>query len=383
MGETGNEGPQRGTERDPLVRFLFGCLAVVAVIVAILVIGFVFVGWRLTRDETPGRAAESFLVGDETQYWCLELRPDDRGLQSLFQRFDDINESTRRELVHGTFLEALPLPHRRARLDDLAPLTAEVGLVMSEPAGGPQRVVSWDGRASLSHGMFKLRAGIKLMRFFLSRHDGTTAAVDIGGVTVTETHDANAQFAVANIGNRVIVTNNAQRMRAILEPASGSTGSIRQDVAALHEAVKLDGEDAWAFVSGMTIGGGPAPLSILGAAGSFDVNALDELAFQIAVEPRAAAPEQRSFAGTGEDCRAVVSTFLPGVSADAIELDAAGAHRLPSGAFAFTGKVSGLSKRFAAALGQIKAGRLRERMLQRAGPETPSATPTPPSPQPR
>lgn len=371
------------SERDPLKRFLLGCLAVVAVIVAIVVIGGAFVGWRLTRDESPGRAPETFLVGDETRYWRLDLRPDDRGLQSLFLRLSEINETTRREVVQGTILEALPLPHRQAKLDELAPLTAEFGLVMSDPAAGPQSVASWGGRATMSHGMFKLRAGLKLMRFFLSRDAKQTATIDIGGVTVTERHDASSQFAVADIGNRVIVTKDAARMRSILEPARRSPGAGRPDLAVLHDAIKLDGEDAWGFVSALTIAGVPAPLSIHGAAGSFDVNERDELAFQIAVETPAAAPEQRPFAGTKDDCLAVVAAFLPGVPADAIELDTETAHRVGTGALAYTGRVSGLSKRFAALLRQAKAGRLREQLLKQVGPETPSAIPSPPSPPPK
>ena len=371
------------TERDPLKRFLFGCLAVAAVIVAIVVIVGAFVGWRLTRDETPGRAPETFLLGDETRYWRLDLRPDDRGLQSLFLRFSEINETTRRDVVRGTILEAFPLPHRQAKLDELAPLTVEFGLIMSDPATGPQSVVSWDGRATVSHGMFKVRAGLKLMRFFLSRDAKQSATIDIGGVTVTERHDATSQFAIADIGNRVIVTKDAARMRSILGPAGRAADAGRPDLTALHESIKLDGEDAWGFVSALTIAGVPAPLSIHGAAGSFDVNEQDELAFQIAVETPAAAPEQRPFAGTKDDCLAVVAAFLPGVPADAIELDPTGSHRMGTGALAFTGRVSGLSKRFAALLGQAKAGRLREQILKQAGQETPSAIPTPPSPPPK
>ena len=103
--------------KDPVLRFLAGCAVVVAILAAIVGGVALLIGWNLSRDEAPGRAREAFLVGDETRYWCVDLKPDDVGLAALFTRFNDINEATRRDLVRGTFLEAIPFPHRRARLD--------------------------------------------------------------------------------------------------------------------------------------------------------------------------------------------------------------------------------------------------------------------------
>ena len=124
--------------KDPVVRFLGGCAIVAAVFSAIVVCVAVGVGWNLTRDPAPGRARESFLMGDESRYWCLDMKPDDAGLRNFLERLNAVSENTRRRVLHGTFLETIPLPHRRARLEDIAPLTLEGSLFLSDPANGPQ-----------------------------------------------------------------------------------------------------------------------------------------------------------------------------------------------------------------------------------------------------
>lgn len=364
-------------EKDPLLRLLGGCAVVAAGLAAIVAGGTLLIGWRLARDEAPGHFPERFLTGDETRYWCLDLKPNDAGLLTLFDRFDEINDATRRNLVHGTFLEAIPLPRRRARLDELAPFTLELSLALSDPAQGLPLPVGWAARGTFSHGVFRMRAALRVMRWILSRDLAKSDAIDVDGIAVTEVHDKNSTFALATVGNRVLVTNDAARMRAVLRSAAEPPARPFPELVALHREVRLDGEDAWAFLANATVGGLSKPLVVGGAAASFDVNDRDELAFRMAVVDAAARDEGDAFRGTRGECLAVVSSFLPGIPPDAIEIDGDGARRLAGGALTFTGRVGGLSTRFAAFLGQTTEG-LRERMRHPPAQETPSATPKPP-----
>jgi hypothetical protein len=169
-------GGPASERKDPLVRFLLGCAAVAALLAMILIFGAFVVGWRLTRDETAGRSVESFLIGDETRYWSLDLKADDPGLVALFARFDEINDSTRRSALKGTVFESLPLPRRHARLDQVAPLTFEIAVVLGDSAEGPPRPTAWAARGALSHGMLRLRAALKMMRWISSRDPAKTTA---------------------------------------------------------------------------------------------------------------------------------------------------------------------------------------------------------------
>jgi hypothetical protein len=360
-------------EKDPLLRFLAGCAVVAASLAAIVVAIALLIGWQLARDEAPLRATERFLVGDETRYWCLDLKPNDTGLKTLFDRFDEINDSTRRNLVKGTFLESIPLPHRSARLDELAPFTLEISLFMSNPSQGLQLPLNWAARGTFSHGMLRLRAVFKVMRWVMSRDAKRSDTIDVDGITVTEVRDKNAEFALATLGNRVLVASDVSRMRAVLRSSTDTPVSPIADLLALHAGVRLDGEDAWAFLSNVKVGGLLKPIAIGGAAASFDVNVRDEITFRMVVVDGGSADEGSAFRGTREDCSAVVSALLPGIPADAIEIDGDGARRGDDGTLEFSGRISGLSTRLAELLGRVTEIRQRER---------PSATPTPPSPPP-
>lgn len=373
----GNESGPIAKTKDPLVRFLGGCALVVGALVALVVVGVVLVSWRLTRDESPGRPPETFLVGDETRYWCIDLQPQDAGMRALFDRWAEINESARRAMVRGTFLENVPLPTRRAPLEDVAPLTLELSLWMSDPAKGLQVREGWAGRGTLSHGMFKVRAALKLMRWVFTRDARAGETFDVDGVTVTHRRDQAVEFAIATVGNRVIVANDDARMRAILEMHPRRS---QPEIGALHDVAKLEGEDGWAFASKLRLPGMSNPVTLPLAAASFDVNAKDELAFKIAVADGATVEETRSFRGTALDCVAVASSFLPGVPAEAIVIDGEGARPAERGVLVFTGRIPGLSERLAALLAMSTEHRRRGRTHDPSEPETPSATPTPPSP---
>jgi hypothetical protein len=361
------------------LRFLAGCAVVVAIVAAIVLSVALLIGWRLTRDEAPGRAPETFLVGDESRYWCLDLKPSDAGLAALFARSDEINDATRRDLFRGTFLDAIPFPHRRARLDELAPFTLELSLFLSSPEKELPVPTGWAARGTFSHGVFGMRTALKLMRFVASRNPTEASVIDVGGVAVTELHDENTAVAVATVGNRVLVANDAARMRAILRPEAESPNRRLPELLTLHKEVALEGEDAWAFISVMPVGGLSKALSVGSAAASFDVNDRDELFFRMIVMDAGLAEEGKAFRGNREDCSLVASTFLPVVPASAIEINGDGASPGDHGGKVFSGRVAGLSKRLAELLGRARELRLRGRVRERSAPETPSASPTPPT----
>ncbi len=380
VNHEGTEGGPVAPAKDPLVRFLGGCALVVGGLAALVVVGAALVSWRLTRDEAPGHPPETFVVGDEARYWCLDLSPNDAGLKALLDRWAEIDDDARRALVRGSFLENIPLPTRRARLADLAPLTVEFSLFMSDPAKGLQVREGWAARGTFSRGMLRMRAGLKLMRWIMTRDAQATDTFDVDGITVTRTRDQDVEFAIATVGNRVIVANDENRMRAILRPSGEGTRDDRPDLQSLHDLVKQDGEDAWAFLSHVRLAGlsGPVPLHL--AAASFDVNDRDELVFRMAVADSAAPEEASAFRGTAADCAAVASSFLPGVPADAITIDGSGAHPLDDGSLGFTGRIPGLSHRLAQLVGRATGMKGWGWVHRRPEPETPSATPTPPSP---
>lgn len=341
------------TPKDPFFRFVAGCAVIAAVVVALVVAIALLVGWQLARDEAPGRETESFLVGDETRYWRLELKADDAGLLAFVARLEEINDATRRKVFQGTIFESIPIPRRQPHLDELAPMTLEVSLADD----------GWAARGTLSHGMLRLRAGMKFMRWMLTRDAAKGDTVDIDGVTVTRFHDGNAAFSFATVGNRVLASSDADRMRVALQSKTTVGSAEKQKTLfALHRSVALPGEDAWAFWS-------VSPASA-GAAASFDLNDRDELAFKMVVAGTPSAIEGGAFQGTPEQCLAVVAAFLPGMPVDAVELEAANARRLEHGGFEFSGRIAGVSGRVSALVMKAKAGRLLK---------SPSAIPTPPS----
>ena len=341
-----------------------GGLAAIVLAVALLI------DWRMARDEAPGRPPETFLVGDEGRYWCLDLKPNDSGLKALFARFDEINDATRRKVLRGTFLESLPLPHRGAKLDDLAPFTFELSTSSSGPASGLPLPTAWAARGTFSHGLFRLRAALKVMRFVASRDANNGETHDVDGIEVTEIHDNGAGFSVATVGNRVVVASDVARMRAVLGTAQATPAPALPEVLALHDAIKLPGEDAWAFYSNRRSGGLGSLPSNGGAVASFDVNERDELAFRIVVAGSGAVEGESEFAGAPADCSAVASRFLPGLPVSAITLDGAGARAGDRGAKEFSGRITGVSTRLAELLGRVTE-------LRRSG--MPFAIPTPPS----
>jgi hypothetical protein len=326
----------------------------VIVLVAI-VASLVFVaGWQLTKDPAPGRPAEAFLLGDETRYWRADLRADDAGMRALFARFSEINDERRRTMLRGTILENLPLPNRKAQLEELAPLSFEIAFVYADVPRGLATPEAWTARGTFSRGMFKLRAVIKLMGWIAKPSKDQGEPINVDGVPVTR---LGGGFAVATVGNRVIVASDAGRLSAVLRSATGTAHPPDPALSALHDTIKLEGEDAWAFAS--DVGGG--------AAASFDVTATDDLAFRIRVA------DGSPFDGSADARLAIARSFLPHVPAEVIELGDAEART-------FSGRIVGLSQRFSSLLAQRTRAGAREPLPPPGAPETPSAIPTPPSP---
>jgi len=362
VSELQTDTPAVDGQKDPLVRFFWGCALVAAVLVALLIGIALAVSWQLTRDQAPGRPIESFLLGDETRYWRVDLKSDDAGLAALFSRINEINDDRRRALLEGTFLEHIPLPSRRARLSELAPLTVELALVMSEPASGPPTPVAWTARGTLSRGLLKMRAVLKVISWVARPRAEDGGPIDVDGIAVTRIGPG---VALATVGNRVLAASDADRMRLVLLSAKAATPLQDPRLATLHESVRTPGEDAWAFTTGPNLG-----------AASFDVTEADELVFGVAVAAGGA------FDGSHDACLAVASAFLPHIPVDAVEIDAGGARTTPAGDRTFTGRITGLSKRLAALAELRSSPRFKERGRFPGETGSPSAIPTPPSPPP-
>jgi hypothetical protein len=337
------------TQKDPIVRFLIGCGVVALVCLAFVAVVLFSVGWRLTRDETPNRAPEAFLIGDETRYWRVDLRADDPGLIALFARFSQINDARREEILKKTPFAGLPLPTRKANLDEIAPVTFEIGLTPGS--------TGWTGRGTFTHGVWKMRAVIKLMRWLGTKGERGQPPILVDGVSIGRIGPG---LAVATVGNRMLLSGDAERLKRVLTTAAGAAPELDPALFSAHDAVKLDGEDAWAFST--------APA----AAASFDVNDRDELAFRIAVLDRA-------FTGSHDECLSILSVFLPKLPVDVFEIDE-GTKRNESGATIFTGRIAGVSDRLEKFFVKASDPRFRDELNRKHAPETPSATPIPPSP---
>jgi hypothetical protein len=378
---TGIEQPPTAKRKDPLVRFLAGCgIAAFVLVAAVLAVGLL-IGWQLSRDEAPGRPVEPFLVGDESRFWRLDLKPDDAGLKALFTRLDEINETTRRRIFQGTFLESIPFPHRRARLDELAPFTLEIALAGDGATPGATETPGWAARGTFSHSVLRMRAALKVMGWVLTRKFDEGGTLDVSGVTVTQIRDDHGKLAFATVGNRVIVTSDADRMRSALRPASSAPQATPEPLDALHRQLRLEGEDGWAFLSHARIGDWSKPLTVSGAA-SFDLNDRDELVFRMIATPDALGGEGNGFKGTREETAAVFAAFLPALPFDAVELDGNGpVHQEPE-KLELSGRIPRLSTQLADLLPRTTGLRPRKDRHPEPGPERPAATPTPSSPPP-
>ena len=161
---------------------------------------------------------------------------------------------------------------------------------------------------------------------------------------------------------------------------------IRRSCSALHDGVRLDGEDVWAFASTRALDG----LSDLSSFRARWHRSTSTSATSSPSSGRDGRAAQRTKAahsrGTHDECVAVVSSLLPVFSPDAIELDTEGAKAAQRDRWCFLGasRSSRSTSRPPEATGRDCRDVYREAAgsagaaAARAG--TPSATPIPPSP---
>lgn len=363
MSGYGPEAPPGKKDVDPALKFLGGCALVVGAVAAVVILAGAVVTWRLVRDETPGRAEETFFTGDETRAWCVDLKPDDAGVQAFLTRWEEANAKVRHRVLENTPLRALPFPRKRARLDEIAPLKIEIALWMAPRPGAPDEVAGWAARGTFSHGIVRMRLAVRMMRWLLSRNGGKSRSVEIEGVQVGEFHDPQASFALTSVGNRALVASDDGRMRAILGTAGRAAPAGDPVLLALRALARLPGEDGWATAREFGSSGARRGLTVPRAAASFDVQETDALAFRVAMSGEVP--------GGRDACAGVAASFLPGVPEEAITIDSGPARADATGAVVFTGHIDRLSERIAGWLARLKETR---------EPEPPSAIPTPPSP---
>lgn len=334
------------TARDPVFRLLGGCALVVAGLAAIVIVVGLIVGWNLTRDESPERPEEAFLLGDETRYWCFDLKPDDAGLVAVNDKLGASAEAARDEALANSPLRFLPLGHRRNQLGEVLPLKIELALA---PDG-------WSGRVTFTKGVLRMRAMVKVFRWLLGRSSKEAVLRSEGGVAVTTLHDKRgSQFAMATVGNRLLLANGSSRLERAL--ALDRPGGVPPDtlVADLHAAVRLPGEDAWAFDARSEVA-------------SLDVDPNDALVFRIVVPARDAM--------SSEEAMAIARGFLPYVAEEAIRIDEDYPRPGEDGRWLVAGRIPDLSRGLAAAFLRFSASRAEGAPW----PQSPSAIPPPPSP---
>lgn len=333
------------TAKDPALRILGGCALVGAGLVVLLVVAVTLIGWRLTRDETRGRAEEMFLTGDEARYWCFDLSPEDPGLAALGARVKASADEARDEALKNSPLRFLGVGGGRNPVDEMLPLKIEIAAAEE----------GWAARAAFSKGVLRIRAAMKVLRWVAGRDLEGTATIRSDGVQITTFRDpgAGARFAITMVGNRVLLADDTDRLVRALSTSGGGAAAVHPSIPDLHESVRTDGEDGWAFA--------PGP-----AVASFDVNEADELAFRIVALDAAL---------DGDRALALARTMLPYFAEDAVRLDPDSPQRQGDGRWLVTGRIAGFSAKMRSAVLRFSAERTDE-------PEEPSATPTPPSPPP-
>jgi len=333
--------------KDPFLRVLGGCALVVGGLVLLVVIAGLIVGWRLAQDVAPGRPVEAFLIGDETRYWCLELKPDDAGLTAFVANVQRASEEMRDETLKNSPLRFLPYRRTENKIDELLPLKFE----LAQSGGG------WAARATFSKKVWKVRAAVKLIRFMMGRDPEAPVGPD--GIPFASFHDqrSGTRFALTMVGNRLLAASAPERLGKALATDRADGAAIDPAVPPLHASIRLDGEDGWAFAPGPSVA-------------SFDVADGDALRFRIV----ATSPDGMDAA----QARALAHRWIPIVPEGEIELDPAGPSRRDDGLWLVEGRVGELSRRVRRGLSHVSEK--DETTPPPSG--SPSATPPPPSPPP-
>ena len=328
--------------KDPLLRVLGGCALVLGGLVLLVVIAGLVVGWNLTRDVAPGRPVEAFLAGDETRYWCLDLKPDDPGIAAFLANAQRASDEMREETIKNSPLRFLPFRPRGNRIEEILPLKLE----LAQSADG------WTARGTFTKQIFRIRAAVALVRFFMGRDPEAPVGPD--GIPFASFHDKRSEtrFAMTMVGNRLLAASGPARLAKALATDRADGAAIDPAVPPLHASIRLDGEDGWAFAAGPSVA-------------SFDVAEDDALLFRIVVPG--------SDALDADGARALAHRWIPLVREDEIDLDPKAPSRREDGMWLVEGRVVRLSERVRHGLLQV-----RDRDASRS----PSASPPPPSPPP-
>jgi hypothetical protein len=337
---------------DPVVKVLIGCGLIAGGIIVLAILVVFSIGWQLTRDETAGRAAEGFLLGDETAYWSFELKPDDRGVTHTLQQVHEQAEATRDEVLKNSPLSFLGSLRQRNKMTELLPLKVEF-------AAAPE---TWSGRVGFSRGAWKIRLASKMVRWVAGRgRDGIARSHDVDGVPVTTIQDpkSSGEFSFAMVGNRLVFAGREDRLERALDTSRGASGVRDPRIDVLHDTVRLEGEDGWAFAAGPAVA-------------SFDVSEGDELRFRIS----GPAPVDARETPPAELAMARVRAFLPYFRDDAFVLDPGAPALQADGSWLISGRIPEFSKKIAAMFLRFSASRTEGP----SEPREPSAIPSPPSP---
>jgi hypothetical protein len=351
MSEYGPDGQPIKKTTDPVVKILIGCALIAVGFLALVIVVGLGIGWRLTRDESPGRAPETFLLGDETAYWVLDLKADDPGVKEALQRIHEQSEAAREEALKNSPLAFLGSVRKPNQLAEMLPIKLEL-------AKAPD---TWAARVSFSRGTWRMRMGLKIMRWVFGRGAGKGATQAVDGVAVTTIPDpkGNGEFAFAMVGSRLLIAGSSGRLTRALDTSHGVSGVKDPAIDGLHESVRQAGEDGWAFAPGPSVA-------------SFDVNEQDQLRFVIAAPASMDARELPA----PERALERVHAFLPYFREGVIVLDESAPTVQPDGSWRITGKIDHVSEQLVAMFLRFSA----KRADRPSEPETPSATPTPPSP---
>src|SRR5262249_12366966 len=140
----------------------------------------------------------------------------------------------------------------------------------------------WAGRATLTRGLFKARAMIRIMRWVFTRNPETARSIDVDGVGVTVLRDhGEDRMALATVGNRILGASDPARLQAVRAPGpAGRRRGTPEAAVRLHERLARPGEDGWAYARSVAGRGGTIPV----LAASFDVDPSGDLVWRAAAE---------------------------------------------------------------------------------------------------
>lgn len=339
------DGTPRRKERDPFLRFLAGCAIVVGALAAVVILVAGIAAWRLTRDPAPeGRPVETLRSADDTLYVCVDLKPDDKGVQELVDRFSEWNDANRRKALDRTFLKSLPLPSRRLQLSKFAPLRIELAAWPEDGSDASGQRVGWAARGTFSKGVYRMRFFYRVLRWTFER-DRATTTQSVDGVPVTEVRGPRGGVALAVLDNRILIGGDGAQLRRILRAATAAGPPPDDGLDAAHAAVALRHEDAWSVVRGFTLGTPSRSIAVRRAVVSYDLDEDDGLAFRISADETAAQDgTPPAFAASPAAAMLLTGLLVPEVPLNEMEFEFLPGSPSPGSPFVFSGRVAHVSE---------------------------------------